>query len=100
MQVAPSGGHASSATWWPKVEPIQVALQFGTNATGILLAGEITQVKETIPRVRCASGNVLLVPRVVDFDVQYPLQGPPAFRALCSQSSRVLQRDCSLLFEP
>ena len=36
--------------------------QFGTNASGILLswtpaAGEITQVKESIPWVRCASGN-------------------------------------------
>ena len=58
MQAASSGAHASSATLWPKLEPIQVALQFGTNATGILLAGEITQVKEAIPWVRCASGNV------------------------------------------
>ena len=58
MQVAPSGAHASSATLWPKLERIQVALQCGTNATGILLAGEITQVKEAIPWVRCASGNV------------------------------------------
>ena len=58
MQAASSGAHASSATLWPKLEPIQVALQFGTNATGILLAGEITQLKEAIPWVRCASGNV------------------------------------------
>ena len=35
--------------------------KFGTNASGILfsLAGEIAQVKESIPWVRCASGNVL-----------------------------------------
>ena len=30
----PSGGHASSPTWWPKLEPMQNALQFGTNASG------------------------------------------------------------------
>ena len=29
------------------------------------LAGEITQVKESIPGVRCASGNVLL--KLTDF---------------------------------
>ena len=58
IQVAPSGGHASNATWWPKLEPMQVALQFGTNASCILLAGEITQGKEPIHWVRCASGNV------------------------------------------
>ena len=40
---------ASGATWWP-LEPMQVAF--------FLLAGEITQVKEAIPWVRCASGNV------------------------------------------
>ena len=59
MQAASSGAHASSATLWPKLEPIQVPLQFGTNATGILLAGEITQVKEAIPWVRCASAELL-----------------------------------------
>ena len=64
MQAPSSGAHASSATLWPKLEPIQVALQFGTNATGILLAGEITQVKEAIPWVRCASGNVLTISSV------------------------------------
>ena len=34
---------------WPNLEPMQVAFY---------LAGEITQVKESIPWVRCASGNV------------------------------------------
>ena len=34
---------------WPNFKPLQVALY---------LAGEITQVKESIPWVRCASGNV------------------------------------------
>ena len=43
---------ASGATWWPNLEPMQVAF--------FLLAEEITQVKEAIPWVRCASGNVLL----------------------------------------
>ena len=43
---------ASGATWWPNLEPMQVAF--------FLLAGEITQVKEAIPWVRCASGNVSL----------------------------------------
>ena len=54
MQVAPSGGqicnHLVAITCWPNLEPMQVTLY---------LAGEITQVKESIPWVRCASGNVL-----------------------------------------
>ena len=67
MQVVPSGGqicnqckwrhlvakfgtNASGAIWWPNLQLMQVALY---------LAGEITQVKEPIPWVRCASGNVL-----------------------------------------
>ena len=44
--VVPSGGHASSA----KLEPMEVAF---------FVAGEMTQVKESIPWVRCASGNIL-----------------------------------------
>ena len=43
---------ASGATWWPNLEPMQVAF--------FLLAGEITQVKEAIPWVRCGSANVLV----------------------------------------
>ena len=37
--------------------------KFRTNANGILfyLAGEITQVIDSIPWVRCASGNVLAI---------------------------------------
>ena len=54
MQVAPSGGHASSATWWQKLEPMKMQVAF-------FLAGEITQVKESIPWVRCASGNVFYI---------------------------------------
>ena len=44
---------ASGATWWPNLEPMHVAF--------FLLAVEITQVKEAIPWVRCASGNVLKI---------------------------------------
>ena len=66
MQVAPSGGqickkckwchlvakfgtYASGAIWWPNLELMQVEPP---------LAGEITQVRDAIPWVRCASGNV------------------------------------------
>ena len=45
---------ASGATRWPNLESMQVAF--------FLLAGEITQVKEAIPWVRCASGNVSNLP--------------------------------------
>ena len=38
---------------WPNLEPMQVVF---------FLAGEITQVKESIPWVRCASGNVFWNP--------------------------------------
>ena len=37
---------------WPNLEPMQVAF---------FSAGEITQVKDAIPWVRCASGNVYIV---------------------------------------
>ena len=40
---------ASFATWWPNLEPKKVAFYS---------AGEITQVIDSIPWVRCASGNV------------------------------------------
>ena len=52
MQVAPSGGHASSA----KLEPMEVAF---------FVAGEMTQVKEAIPWVRCASGNIYIVGQMI-----------------------------------
>ena len=41
---------ASGATWWPNLESMPVSF--------FLLAEEITQVKEAITWVRCASGNV------------------------------------------
>ena len=44
---------ASGATCWPNLEPMLVSF--------FLLAEEITRVKEAIPWVRCASGNVLAV---------------------------------------
>ena len=43
--------NASGATWWPNLDSMQVAFY---------LAGEITQVIDSIPWVRCASGNVYL----------------------------------------
>ena len=54
MLVAPPVGqiwtNTSGTTYnWPNLEPMQVAF---------FLAGEITQVKESIPWVRIASGNV------------------------------------------
>ena len=70
MQVAPPVGQIWNQFWWhhlvvkfwtntsgttynwPNLEPMQVALY---------LAGEITQVNEAIPWVRCASGNVFKV---------------------------------------
>ena len=70
MQVAPPVGQIWNQFWWhhlvvkfwtntsgttynwPNLEPMQVALY---------LAGEITQVKEAIPWVRCASGNVFKI---------------------------------------
>ena len=45
------GTNTSGTTYnWPNLETMQVAFY---------LAGKITQVKESIPWVRCASGNVL-----------------------------------------
>ena len=53
MQIAPSGGQiANCITCWPNLEPMQVAFY---------LTGEITQVIDSIPWVRCASGNVLII---------------------------------------
>ena len=54
MQVAPSGGHASTVA--PNLESMQVAF---------FLAGDITQVKESIPWVRCAFGNVYVSPKTL-----------------------------------
>ena len=100
-QVAPSGcqnyNHASSATWWPKLEPMLIALRvgqiwnqfwwhslvvkFSTNTSGttynwpnlepmqvaFYLAGEITQVIDSMPWVRCASGNVYIEDDIGDY---------------------------------
>ena len=54
--MASPGGQILNYYKWNHIQLVK----FGTNASGILflLAGEITQVKESIPVVRCASGNV------------------------------------------
>ena len=49
--VAKFGTNASGAIWWPNLELMQVEPP---------LAEEITQVRDAIPRVRCASGNVYI----------------------------------------
>ena len=43
---------------------MQVALNLEPIQVAFFLAGEITQVKESIPWVRCASGNVFYLPSV------------------------------------
>ena len=53
--MATDGTNSNCITCWANLEPMQVALY---------LAGEITQVKESISWVRCASGNVLLFLKV------------------------------------
>ena len=45
-----SGQTEQTAIWWPNLELMHVEPP---------LAGEITQVLDAIPWVRCASGNVL-----------------------------------------
>ena len=52
--LAKFGTNAGGATWWSNFELIQVE----TMQVAFYFAGEITQVKESIPWVRCASGNV------------------------------------------
>ena len=51
--MAKDGTNSNCITCWPNLDIMQVALY---------LAGEITQVKESIPWVRCASGNVFSQP--------------------------------------
>ena len=76
MQVVPSGDQICNQCMW-----LHLVAKFGTNASGAILrtilqlmqiappgdqnwkkckflAGEITQVKEALPWVRCTSGNV------------------------------------------
>ena len=76
MQVVPSVGQICNQCMW-----LHLVAKFGTNVSGailwtilqlmqivppgeqnwnqwLFLAGEITQVKEAIPWVRCAAGNV------------------------------------------
>ena len=58
--MGPSVSNYGGITWWSNFELIQVKPHtIGTNAqVSFFLAGEIIQVKESIPWVRCASGNV------------------------------------------
>ena len=77
--MAKNGTNSNCITYWPNLEPILVASagyqilnlyrwnhvqldKFG-NKVAFYLAGKITQVKESIPWVRCASGNVSLQAR-------------------------------------
>ena len=50
--------NASGAIWWPKLKQMLIALHIGQICNRCNLAGEITQVLDPIPWVRCASGNV------------------------------------------
>ena len=63
----PFGNNSGGITWWSNFELILVS---GTTynwanlepmQVAFYLAGEITQVIESIPWVRCASGNVSMV---------------------------------------
>ena len=79
--MAKFGTNASGAIWWPNLQPMQVVASFATDSSGAIwwpnfeliqvephticqiwnqcfLTGEVTQAKESIPWVRCASGNV------------------------------------------
>ena len=53
--LAKSGTDSGGITWWSNFELIQVEPM----QVEFYLAGEITQVIDSIPWVRCASGNVL-----------------------------------------
>ena len=61
--VAKIGTNANGITFWPNLEPMIVLsnlelILVEPHTIGFLLAGDITQVKESIPWVRCVSGNV------------------------------------------
>ena len=76
--MAKIGTNANCITCWPNLEPMLV-VKFWTNSSGttynwpnlepmqvvFYLAGEITQVKESISWVRCASGNVYVLYQVI-----------------------------------
>ena len=76
--------NASSAIWWPKLQPMQVAPSGGQMQCNhwnqfemILAEKKISQVLNSIP-VRCASGNVFLKecrPYCCDFSVLHPVVG-------------------------
>ena len=59
--LAKFGTDSGGITWWSNVELIQVEAhtigQLEPLQMAFYLSGQITQVEESIPRVRCASGN-------------------------------------------
>ena len=54
-------GNVALQVWLPGGQTCSVSLKllFSFNSICIIFAGEIAQVLESIPWVRCASGNVL-----------------------------------------
>ena len=95
MQVVPSGDQICNQCMW-----LHLVAKFGTNASGAILrtilqllqiappgdqnwnkckflAGEITHVKEAIPWVRCASGNVFLLRASLIFTIGNLCQSSP-----------------------
>ena len=65
--MAKFGTNESGAIWWPNLELMlveppggQMLNSYTWNQVDHYLAGEITQVIDSIPWVRCASGNVFL----------------------------------------
>ena len=54
--------NANCATWWPNLDSMQVAFY---------LAGEITHFIDSIPWVRCASGNVFYTSTATDTSDKY-----------------------------
>ena len=62
--VAKFGTNADCITCWPNFQPMQVTFSF---------AGELTQVLDAIPWVRCASGNVSFQDNLRCFGVNYDM---------------------------
>ena len=78
---------------WPNLEPMKVEF---------FLAGDITQVIDSIPWVRCASGNVFCG----EHDVQVKTQAwrylfqPPTKRLLCLSQQTAMQTESQCEFQP
>ena len=92
MQLAPSGGQiwnqSKWCTLWPNWQPMQVApsggqicnqfKKFHWNQFQTILVERFTQVMDSIPWVRCASGNVLFK----NFKTEWVLHSPIYFQWL------------------